>query len=90
MYLGWGQRAAARAVGDLPLTHREWIDLHAEEPFEAFVTWLRGELDLVGPDLTARRQRHVARFFERTVDLEVAFFDAAYDEPSHAGGRPRK
>jgi thiaminase/transcriptional activator TenA len=78
VYLEWGRRADERADDDLPFTHREWIDLHAEDSFVEFVTWLRGELDRVGPDLAPRRQRHVARLFERTVDLEVAFFEAAY------------
>lgn len=50
------------------------------------MTWLRGELDAVGPDLSPRRQRRVARLFERTVDLEAAFFDAAYGEESAATG----
>lgn len=80
VYLAWGERAADAAAADLPATHREWIELHADDSFEAFVTWLRGELDAVGPELSPRRQRRVARLFERTVDLEVAFFDAAYDD----------
>jgi len=59
----------------------EWIDLHATEDFAAFVTWLRGELDRTGPELSSRRQRRVARHFRRTMTLERAFFDAAYDGP---------
>lgn len=86
VYLEWGRRAAERAAADLPFTHREWIDLHADESFVGFVTWLRGELDAVGPELSLRRQRRVARLFERTVDLEVAFFDAAYREEPAVGG----
>lgn len=84
VYLEWGRRADREAVEELPFTHREWIDLHAEESFEAFVAWLRGQLDEVGPGLSPRRQRHVARLFERTVDLEAAFFDAAYAEVATA------
>ena len=82
VYLAWGRRADERAVDGLPSTHREWIDLHAEPSFVEFVTWLRGQLDALGPALAPRRQRTVARLFRRTVDLEVAFFDAAY------GGSP--
>ncbi|MEF8757552.1 MAG: TenA family protein [Halobacteriales archaeon] len=59
----------------------EWIDLHATEDFAGFVTWLRGELDRTGPELSSRRQRRVARHFRRTMTLERAFFDAAYDAP---------
>ena len=86
VYLEWGRRANERAAADLPSTHREWIDLHADESFVEFVTWLRGELDAVGPELSPRRQRHVVRLFERTVDLEAAFFDAAYGGVPAASG----
>jgi len=58
---------------------REWVDLHDAPAFESFVGWLRGELDEHGPDLSGRRQRRVERLFRRTVSLEVAFFDMAYE-----------
>ena len=57
----------------------EWIELHAIPSFRSFVEWLREELDRVGPTLSPRRQQRVAELFERTVDLEAAFFDAAYE-----------
>jgi thiaminase/transcriptional activator TenA len=77
IYLEWATRAAD---GERPdrFYLDEWIDLHAIGEFEAFVTWLRGQLDEVGPALSARRQRRVSRLFERTAELEVAFFNAAY------------
>ena len=43
---------------------------------EFFVAFLQAELDRVGPDDAARAQD----FFQRAVDLELAFFDAAYAE----------
>ena len=64
---------------DLPFYYAEWIDLHATDSFREFVDWLRGQLDAVGPELSSRRQRRVEGLFRRTVDLEVAFFDAAYE-----------
>lgn len=67
------------AGADLPFYYAEWIDLHAVADFREFVDWLRGELDAVGPDLSAPRQRRIDRLFRRTVALEVAFFDAAYE-----------
>lgn len=67
------------AGADLPFYYAEWIDLHATDGFREFVDSLRGELDAVGPELSSRRQRRVERLFERTVTLEVAFFDAAYE-----------
>jgi len=63
----------------LPFYYAEWIDLHAVPSFLAFVDWLRGELDREGPTLSPRRQRRVDRLFGRTVELERAFFEEAYD-----------
>jgi thiaminase/transcriptional activator TenA len=78
VYLTWATRAAA---GERPdrFYLDEWIDLHAIPAFDEFVEWLRGQLDAVGPTLSSSRQRDVARLFERTVALEVTFFDAAYE-----------
>jgi thiaminase/transcriptional activator TenA len=78
VYLTWGERAAA---GDHPDAFYldEWIDLHSGEAFRETVGFLREELDAVGPDLSPRRQQRVARNFQRAVDLEVDFFDAAYE-----------
>lgn len=64
---------------DLPFYYAEWIDLHAVPSFLEFVDWLRGQLDAVGPALSPRRERRVETLFRRTVELEGAFFDAAYD-----------
>jgi thiaminase/transcriptional activator TenA len=77
VYRVWG---TARADADPePFYLAEWIDLHAAPDFVSFVDWLRGQLDDEGPELSFRREARVARHFRRTVDLEVAFFDAAYD-----------
>ena len=65
----------------------EWVKLHATDDFAAFVDWLRGELDRTGPDISPRRQDRVARHFRRTMNLERAFFDAAYDEPASKGSK---
>lgn len=62
----------------LPFYYAEWIDLHATDSFRAFVGWLRGQLDAVGPGLSPSRRRRVQRLFRRTVELEVAFFDTHY------------
>lgn len=64
---------------DLPFYYAEWIDLHATDSFCEFVDWLRSQLDTVGPELSPRRQARVESLFQRTVDLEVAFFETAYD-----------
>jgi thiaminase/transcriptional activator TenA len=77
VYCEWG---TAHADADLDrFYHAEWIDLHAVPAFVSFVDWLRDQLDEAGPDLSPRREARVARHFRRAVDLEVAFFDAAYE-----------
>ncbi|WP_336002826.1 TenA family protein [Halorientalis halophila] len=78
VYLTWADRAAD---GERPdrFYLDEWIEIHAVEAFADFVEWLRAELDRVGPELPDRRQRRVARNFERAVALEVEFFDAVYE-----------
>lgn len=77
VYLEWATRAADRSPDRFYLD--EWISLHANTEFASFVSWLRAELDREGPTVAPRRQRDLAALFERVVDLEVAFFDAAYD-----------
>lgn len=57
----------------------EWVDLHANPPFVDFVAWLRDELDREGAAASPRRQRRLDRLFQRTVELERAFFEAAYE-----------
>lgn len=79
VYREWATRAAGdERPGRFYLD--EWIDLHANEEFDTFVDWLRGQLDAVGPNLAPRRQRRVDELFHRAAELEVAFFDSAYEE----------
>lgn len=86
IYLSW----ASELSDDLPQLFylAEWIDLHANEAFEAFVHWLRRELDRVGRHASTTRRHRLERLFQRTVELEVAFFDAAYkpNEGIHPSG----
>lgn len=74
LYLDWASAEAAK-----PRPKRfwlaEWIDLHANPGFAAFVGWLKGELDRAGPAQEAACRRR----FRRMVELEIAFFDAAYE-----------
>ena len=73
LYRAW----ATRAPRPLPenFLYAEWVTLHDNPDFNAFVDFLREELDRVGP---AERDR-CEDFFLRAVTLEKAFFDAAYD-----------
>jgi thiaminase/transcriptional activator TenA len=88
IYLEW-----ASAVAEEPppqFYFAEWIDLHADDAFESFVYWLRGELDREGKAASTRRRRRLGRLFRRTVELEVAFFESAYDpEETIPGGGER-
>ncbi|MEU4835868.1 TenA family protein [Streptosporangium sp. NPDC023615] len=74
-YLGW----ASRAVEPLPknFVHREWIDLHEGPEFRAWVQFLRGELDRLGPGLDEAGRLRVLDVFRRAVRLERRFFDMA-------------
>ena len=75
LYLDWAVRAPEQWPEDF--VHAEWIRLHTYPGFKDLVEFLRAELDRVGPG-----SREVAAdFFKRTVDLELAFFDAAYAHP---------
>ncbi|ELZ84964.1 transcriptional regulator [Haloferax sp. Atlit-6N] len=83
VYLSWA--TAADDTGSNPSESpsrfylSEWIDLHAVDDFAAFVEWLRTELDREGAAASPRRQRRLEQLFRRTVELEVAFFDEAYE-----------
>lgn len=66
----------------------EWVDLHANEEFVSFVGWLRTELDREGAAASPRRRAQLDRLFRRTVELEVAFFEAAYDPAAPGGEEP--
>ena len=90
VYESWATAAAERhsdpdsdglpsaGIG-LPFYFAEWVDLHAVDSFVAFVDWLRGELDAIGPTLSPRREARVASLFDRTVTLERQFFETAYE-----------
>lgn len=75
VYLTWAESVE---TPDEPFYYREWVTLHDNPEFASFVSWLRDELDALGPTLSPRRQRRVASLFVRAVHLEVAFFDAVY------------
>jgi thiaminase (transcriptional activator TenA) len=76
LYLYWASRAPTPPPNNF--VHAEWISLHDNPGFRAFVDFLRGELDRVGP-----AQADLCHdFFRRAVALELSFFEAAYAEPT--------
>lgn len=76
IYLAWAKQAVGQSPSRFYL--REWIELHSLPEFEAFVLWLRAELDREARALPLERQENLAGLFRRIAELEVAFFDAAY------------
>ncbi len=76
VYLSWASAAGEARPKRFYLA--EWIEIHANLDFAAFVEWLRGETDRIAPALPPRRRAHLAALFREMVRLEVAFFDAAY------------
>ena len=76
LYLDWATRPNATSP-DEPL-QAEWIALHSGRAFEFWVDFLRSEFDRVCADLEPAQRDRVQDLFVRAVDLELAFFDAAY------------
>ena len=74
LYLDW----ASRAPDPLPAEPiaREWIELHDNPEFAAWVAFLRTELDHLIPALTPPAGDRCVRFFAEATRLERAFFDA--------------
>ena len=73
LYLDWASRAPD--PGPDSFVHAEWVTLHDNPGFRAFVAFLTEELDRLGP-----AEPDLCRdVFARAVVLEKAFFDAAYE-----------
>lgn len=76
IYLSWASAARDSRPGRFYLA--EWIDLHVEPAFADFVAWMGQQLDATGAVLGERDKAELTAAFCRAVELEVAFFDAAY------------
>lgn len=76
LYLEWATRPEETPPEE-PL-QAEWIALHSGRAFTAWVEFLRAEFDRGCADLEAPHRDRVQELFVRAVDLELAFFDAAY------------
>ena len=75
LYGEWAARAGDPTQWPAEPKHAEWIRLHNNPEYNAWVTWLRDEFDAVEPSQPQERQR-VAATFAEAVRLERAFFDA--------------
>ena len=76
LYGDWAARAGDPAIWPAAPKHSEWIRLHNNPEYNAWVTWLREEFDAVEPVNPEVRAR-VTETFREAVRLELAFFDAA-------------
>lgn len=77
VYLEWASPFEDQA-GQLPFWLGEWITLHSGPDFASVVGYLRGQLDQLWPDLDDAARAEVRATFVRAVQLERAFFDAAW------------
>ena len=77
LYLDWADRPGA----ELPenFVQAEWITLHNNGDFRAFVTWLRAEFDRTGTQEDEQSRARAADLFRRAVACERDFFDHVYD-----------
>ncbi|MFJ5956013.1 TenA family protein [Paenarthrobacter sp. NPDC092416] len=76
LYGDWAARAGDASTWPAHSKHSEWIRLHNNPEYNAWVTWLRDEFDAVEP-VSAEARTRVAGTFAEAVRLERAFFDAA-------------
>ncbi len=76
IYLDWASAEAGKAPPRFE--HGEWIALHANPAFEAFVMGVAAEFDAAAAGLDATARERVQQQFAAMVELEGAFFDAAY------------
>lgn len=76
LYLDWATRPGAEPPAE-PI-QREWIELHRGPAFEVWVAFLRTEFDRAVAALEPDALAGVTATFARAVELELAFFDAAY------------
>lgn len=76
LYLDWADRPGAALPDDF--VHAEWITLHNNDGFRAFVIWLRGELDRAGAAADEGNRARAADLFRRAVACERDFFDHVY------------
>ena len=76
LYLEWASRPE-ETLPEEPI-QAEWITLHSGRAFAGWVEFLRAEFDRVCAGLAPAHRDRVEELFVRAVDLELAFFDAAY------------
>ena len=79
VYMTWATNVDGRGDGPDRFYLDEWATIHATDEFAEFVGWLRDQLDAEAASASARRRDRMERLFVDAVELEVDFFDAAYE-----------
>lgn len=80
VYLGWTEfnlSKDAHKIQTLLYKHKEWVDLHSGNAFTEWVEFLAGEVDRLA--ISEGLKQKIDKFFEKTLDLEISFFDACYN-----------
>jgi thiaminase (transcriptional activator TenA) len=81
LYLDWADRPDTPSPDDWIC--REWIELHRGPAFAGWVGFLRAEFDRVTGDLDPTARERLADVFTHAVELELRFFEAAYEVACH-------
>lgn len=80
VYLEWASRAVeSGAPAPARFYLAEWITLHADPGFAAFVNWMRAEMDREAAAASADQRARAESAFVEALELEAAFFAAAYE-----------
>lgn len=79
VYQGWAEYHLQRTPETklLSYKHSEWVVLHSGPEFGVWCDFLAAEVNRVGVDVESKRK--CTEFFEKTLDLEIEFFDACYE-----------
>ncbi|PSK41168.1 hypothetical protein C7M61_000842 [Candidozyma pseudohaemuli] len=79
VYQGWAEYHLERTpeIKNLAYKHNEWVVLHSGPEFGAWCDFLADEVNRVGVDEESKKK--CSEFFEKTLDLEIEFFESCYD-----------
>ncbi|CEL93688.1 unnamed protein product [Vitrella brassicaformis CCMP3155] len=83
VYHSWGVRLAAteKPPASLPFYFHEWIGLHSNDGFRAFVSWLYGEVDRTAKECSGTAaEAQMRQVFVELVKLEGDFWDECFGQ----------
>ena len=77
-YSDIGQNLAAQGAPSPQPLYDEWLQMYAAPEFAALATWLRGLLDRLASDGSAKQQARLSQLFADSCRYEYLFWDMAY------------